>query len=166
MKHLWPRSSSWVPQGSYLESNRDECTVSLIYAVHLKKQGSVSFEYQYRDNNLLFEFFVSWKQLLCFYFCLPIDLFVWSVKWMLSICVLSGKHWKWSLLMIILHMYIKQRAWYIFVLWLLLWINVQHSEGFLYEAVIPLHDSSSSVVSWGLPWPHISSVVCLWYYIC
>lgn len=40
-------------------SNRDECTVSLIYAVHLKKQGSVSFEYQYPDNNLLFEFFVS-----------------------------------------------------------------------------------------------------------
>lgn len=76
MKHLWPRSSSWVPQGNYLESNRDECTVSLIYAVHLKKQGSVSFEYQYPDNNLLFEFFVSWKQLLCFYFCLPIDLFV------------------------------------------------------------------------------------------
>ncbi|KAM7414457.1 hypothetical protein PAMA_019331 [Pampus argenteus] len=50
-------SSSWVPQGNYLESNRDECTVSLIYAVHLKKQGSVSFEYQYPDNNLLFEFF-------------------------------------------------------------------------------------------------------------
>lgn len=40
-------------------SNRDECTVSLIYAVHLKKQGSISFEYQYPDNNLLFEFFVS-----------------------------------------------------------------------------------------------------------
>ncbi|XP_054631621.1 endosome/lysosome-associated apoptosis and autophagy regulator family member 2 isoform X1 [Dunckerocampus dactyliophorus] len=52
-------SSSWVPQGSYLESNRDECTVSLIYAVHLKKQGSVSFEYQYPDNNLLFEFFIQ-----------------------------------------------------------------------------------------------------------
>uniref|UniRef100_A0A672IIG7 Si:ch211-233h19.2 n=1 Tax=Salarias fasciatus TaxID=181472 RepID=A0A672IIG7_SALFA len=52
-------SSVWIPQGNYLESNRDECTVSLIYAVHLKKQGSVSFEYQYPDNNLLFEFFVS-----------------------------------------------------------------------------------------------------------
>lgn len=46
-------------------SNRDECTVSLIYAVHLKKQGSVSFEYQYPDNNLLFEFFVS-LLLICF----------------------------------------------------------------------------------------------------
>lgn len=55
----WACSSSWLPQGSYLMSNRDECTVSLIYAVHLKKQGSVSFEYQYPDNNLLFEFFVS-----------------------------------------------------------------------------------------------------------
>ncbi|CAG13039.1 unnamed protein product [Tetraodon nigroviridis] len=52
-------SSSWLPQGNYLMSNRDECTVSLIYAVHLKKQGSVSFEYQYPDNNLLFEFFIQ-----------------------------------------------------------------------------------------------------------
>ncbi|KAL3061640.1 hypothetical protein OYC64_009734 [Pagothenia borchgrevinki] len=52
-------SSSWVPQGNYLESNRDECTVSLIYAVHLKKQGSISFAYQYPDSNLLFEFFIQ-----------------------------------------------------------------------------------------------------------
>ncbi|CAL8263616.1 unnamed protein product [Merluccius merluccius] len=52
-------NSSWVPQGSYMESNRDECTVSLIYAVHLKKQGSVTFEYQYPDNNLLFQFFIQ-----------------------------------------------------------------------------------------------------------
>ncbi|XP_026031876.1 LOW QUALITY PROTEIN: UPF0577 protein KIAA1324-like [Astatotilapia calliptera] len=52
-------SSSWAPQGNYLESNRDECTVSLIYAVHLKKQGSVSFDYQYPDSNLLFEFFIQ-----------------------------------------------------------------------------------------------------------
>lgn len=57
--HVYVSSSTWVPQRNYLESNRDECTVSLIYAVHLKKQGSVSFEYQYPDNNLLFEFFVS-----------------------------------------------------------------------------------------------------------
>ncbi|XP_067090426.1 endosome/lysosome-associated apoptosis and autophagy regulator family member 2 [Osmerus mordax] len=52
-------SSSWVPQGSYLESNRDECTVSLIYAVHLKKQGQVSFQYQYPDSNLMFHFFIQ-----------------------------------------------------------------------------------------------------------
>ncbi|XP_030646148.1 UPF0577 protein KIAA1324-like [Chanos chanos] len=52
-------SSSWVPQGSYLESNRDECSVSLIYAVHLKKQGSVSFDYQFVDNNIFFEFFIQ-----------------------------------------------------------------------------------------------------------
>lgn len=43
----------------YLESNRDECTVSLVYVVHLEKQGSVSFTYQYPDNNILFEFYVS-----------------------------------------------------------------------------------------------------------
>ncbi|XP_039617411.1 UPF0577 protein KIAA1324-like homolog [Polypterus senegalus] len=52
-------SSTWVPQGNYLESNRDDCTVSLIYAVHLKKQGSVTFEYQYVDNNIFFEFFIQ-----------------------------------------------------------------------------------------------------------
>lgn len=52
-------SSSWMPQGVFLESNRDECTVSLVYAVHLEKQGSVSFTYQYPDNNIFFEFYVS-----------------------------------------------------------------------------------------------------------
>lgn len=52
-------SSSWTPQGLYLESNRDECTVSLVYAVHLERQGSVSFTYQYPDNNIFFEFYVS-----------------------------------------------------------------------------------------------------------
>lgn len=52
-------SSSWTPQGVYLESNRDECTVSLVYAVHLERQGSVSFTYQYPDNNIFFEFYVS-----------------------------------------------------------------------------------------------------------
>ncbi|XP_036373388.1 endosome/lysosome-associated apoptosis and autophagy regulator family member 2-like [Megalops cyprinoides] len=52
-------NSTWVPQGNYLESNRDECTVSLIYAVHLKKQGAVSFEYQYVDKNIFFEFFIQ-----------------------------------------------------------------------------------------------------------
>uniref|UniRef100_A0A8C1G629 KIAA1324 like n=1 Tax=Cyprinus carpio TaxID=7962 RepID=A0A8C1G629_CYPCA len=52
-------SRSWVAQGSYLESNRDECTVSLIYTVHLKKPGSVSFDYQYVDNSIFFEFFIQ-----------------------------------------------------------------------------------------------------------
>lgn len=52
-------SSSWMPQGVYLESNRDECTVSLVYAVHLEKKGAVSFTYQYPDNNIFFEFYVS-----------------------------------------------------------------------------------------------------------
>lgn len=51
-------SSSWIPRGNYIESNRDDCTVSLIYAVHLKKAGNVFFEYQYVDNNIFFEFFV------------------------------------------------------------------------------------------------------------
>ncbi|XP_075886031.1 endosome/lysosome-associated apoptosis and autophagy regulator family member 2-like isoform X2 [Nelusetta ayraudi] len=55
-------SSSWLPQGVYLESNRDECTVSLVYAVHLEKQGSVSFTYQYPDNNIFFEFYVQNEQ--------------------------------------------------------------------------------------------------------
>lgn len=55
-------SSSWTPQGVYLESNRDECTVSLVYAVHLEKQGSVSFTYQYPDNSIFFEFYVQNEQ--------------------------------------------------------------------------------------------------------
>ncbi|KAL7982760.1 hypothetical protein Chor_010358 [Crotalus horridus] len=50
--------SSWTPRGNYIESNRDDCTVSLIYTVHLKKSGSIFFEYQYIDNNIFFEFFV------------------------------------------------------------------------------------------------------------
>uniref|UniRef100_A0A8C2ATL1 KIAA1324 like n=1 Tax=Cyprinus carpio TaxID=7962 RepID=A0A8C2ATL1_CYPCA len=54
-----PFEESWVAQGSYLESNRDECTVSLIYTVHLKKPGSVSFDYQYVDNSIFFEFFIQ-----------------------------------------------------------------------------------------------------------
>lgn len=58
-------SSTWTPQGTHLESNRDECTVSLVYAVHLMKQGSVSFDYQYVDNNIFFEFFVSLINALC-----------------------------------------------------------------------------------------------------
>ncbi|XP_060759343.1 UPF0577 protein KIAA1324-like homolog isoform X2 [Neoarius graeffei] len=52
-------NSTWTPQGTHLESNRDECTVSLVYAVHLMKQGSVSFDYQYVDNNIFFEFFIQ-----------------------------------------------------------------------------------------------------------
>ncbi|XP_074050160.1 endosome/lysosome-associated apoptosis and autophagy regulator family member 2 isoform X2 [Macrotis lagotis] len=52
-------NSSWIPRGNYIESNRDDCTVSLIYAVHLKKSGYVVFEYQYIDNNIFFEFFIQ-----------------------------------------------------------------------------------------------------------
>ncbi|XP_069483927.1 endosome/lysosome-associated apoptosis and autophagy regulator family member 2 isoform X2 [Ambystoma mexicanum] len=52
-------NSTWTPQGNYIESNRDDCTVSLVYAVHLKKPGSVSFEYQYIDSNIFFEFFIQ-----------------------------------------------------------------------------------------------------------
>ncbi|XP_049617154.1 endosome/lysosome-associated apoptosis and autophagy regulator family member 2 [Syngnathus scovelli] len=55
-------NSTWTPQGVYLESNRDECTVSLVYVVHLEKQGSVSFTYQYPDNNIFFEFYVQNEQ--------------------------------------------------------------------------------------------------------
>ncbi|XP_078275547.1 endosome/lysosome-associated apoptosis and autophagy regulator family member 2-like [Rhinoraja longicauda] len=52
-------SSSWMPKGTYIASNRDDCTVSLIYSVHLKKPGSVSFDYQYVDSSIFFEFFVQ-----------------------------------------------------------------------------------------------------------
>uniref|UniRef100_A0A673KWQ1 KIAA1324 like n=1 Tax=Sinocyclocheilus rhinocerous TaxID=307959 RepID=A0A673KWQ1_9TELE len=52
-------ASTCSRSGSYLESNRDECTVSLIYTVHLKKLGSVYFDYQYVDNSIFFEFFIQ-----------------------------------------------------------------------------------------------------------
>lgn len=39
--------------------------MSLVYAVHLERQGSVSFTYQYPDNNIFFEFYVSLACLLC-----------------------------------------------------------------------------------------------------
>ncbi|XP_052008006.1 endosome/lysosome-associated apoptosis and autophagy regulator family member 2-like isoform X2 [Xyrauchen texanus] len=52
-------SAKWIAQGSYLESNRDECIVFLVYTVHLKKRGSVSFEYQYMDNSIFFEFYIQ-----------------------------------------------------------------------------------------------------------
>uniref|UniRef100_A0A671ST75 UPF0577 protein KIAA1324-like n=1 Tax=Sinocyclocheilus anshuiensis TaxID=1608454 RepID=A0A671ST75_9TELE len=52
-------ASTCSRSGSYLESNRDECTVSLIYTVHLKKPGSVYFDYQYVDNSIFFEFFIQ-----------------------------------------------------------------------------------------------------------
>ncbi|XP_042191241.1 UPF0577 protein KIAA1324-like homolog [Callorhinchus milii] len=51
--------SRWVPHGSYIASNRDDCTVSLIYSVHLKKSGNIIFDYQYLDNSIFFEFFVQ-----------------------------------------------------------------------------------------------------------
>ncbi|XP_077193984.1 endosome/lysosome-associated apoptosis and autophagy regulator family member 2 isoform X2 [Paroedura picta] len=51
--------SSWNPRGNYIESNRDDCTVALIYTVLLKKSGFVTFEYQYIDKNIIFEFFVQ-----------------------------------------------------------------------------------------------------------
>ncbi|XP_043944282.1 endosome/lysosome-associated apoptosis and autophagy regulator family member 2 isoform X1 [Protopterus annectens] len=52
-------NSTWIPRGNFIESNRDDCTVSLVYAVHLKKSGPVSFEYQYPDKNIYFEFFIQ-----------------------------------------------------------------------------------------------------------
>lgn len=54
--------STWTPQGVYLESSRDECSVSLVYAVRLEKQGLVSFSYQYPDNNIFFQFYVQNEQ--------------------------------------------------------------------------------------------------------
>nr|KAF6304753.1 hypothetical protein mPipKuh1_007154 [Pipistrellus kuhlii] len=52
-------SSKWVPLGDYIASNTDECTATLMYAVNLKKSGTVNFEYYYADSNIIFEFFVQ-----------------------------------------------------------------------------------------------------------
>ncbi|KTG01505.1 hypothetical protein cypCar_00026788 [Cyprinus carpio] len=61
-------NSSWTAQGTHLESNRDDCTVALVYAVHLMKQGSVSFDYQYVDSNIFFEFFVCFTSYIFHFF--------------------------------------------------------------------------------------------------
>ncbi|CAL1606068.1 unnamed protein product [Knipowitschia caucasica] len=52
-------NSTWSPKGDYIESNTDECTATLSYAVNLKKSGVLTFEYLYPDNNVYFEFFVQ-----------------------------------------------------------------------------------------------------------
>ncbi|CAN0136335.1 unnamed protein product [Lampetra planeri] len=53
------RQSVWTPHRHFIMSNRDECMASLVYAVTLKTSGEVSFEYQYPDSSILFEFFVQ-----------------------------------------------------------------------------------------------------------
>ncbi|XP_076859843.1 endosome/lysosome-associated apoptosis and autophagy regulator 1 [Brachyhypopomus gauderio] len=52
-------NSTWSPKGDYIASNTDECISTLSYAVSLKQPGSVSFQYFYPDNNILFEFYVQ-----------------------------------------------------------------------------------------------------------
>ncbi|XP_078454903.1 endosome/lysosome-associated apoptosis and autophagy regulator family member 2-like [Lampetra planeri] len=51
--------SLWTPKDQYIESNRDDCSASLIYRVNLKTEGTIAFEYQYTDSNMFFEFFVQ-----------------------------------------------------------------------------------------------------------
>nr|KAF6413427.1 hypothetical protein HJG59_007265 [Molossus molossus] len=51
--------SKWAPLGDYIASNTDECTATLMYAVNLKKSGTVNFEYYYADSSIIFEFFVQ-----------------------------------------------------------------------------------------------------------
>ncbi|XP_072419692.1 endosome/lysosome-associated apoptosis and autophagy regulator 1 isoform X1 [Chiloscyllium punctatum] len=51
--------SKWTLKGDFVASNSDECTATLMYAVNLKRSGSISFEYQYPDTSIYFEFFVQ-----------------------------------------------------------------------------------------------------------
>ncbi|KAM4701230.1 endosome/lysosome-associated apoptosis and autophagy regulator 1 [Discoglossus pictus] len=51
--------SHWKPLGEYVASNTDECSATLMYAINLKREGTVSFEYLYNDNDISFEFFVQ-----------------------------------------------------------------------------------------------------------
>uniref|UniRef100_A0A8C4QAW0 Si:ch211-233h19.2 n=1 Tax=Eptatretus burgeri TaxID=7764 RepID=A0A8C4QAW0_EPTBU len=53
------QQSMWTSRGGFLMSNRDECSASLIYTANLKKAGKVTFEYQYPDAAIIFEFFVQ-----------------------------------------------------------------------------------------------------------
>ncbi|KAF7209731.1 endosome/lysosome-associated apoptosis and autophagy regulator 1 isoform X1 [Nothobranchius furzeri] len=52
-------NSTWTPKGDYVASNTDECTATLSYAVNLKTNGNLFFEYFYPDDSIYFEFYVQ-----------------------------------------------------------------------------------------------------------
>lgn len=45
-----------------MASNTDECTATLMYSINLKQEGTISFEYLYPDDKIVFEFFVQNSQ--------------------------------------------------------------------------------------------------------
>ena len=56
--------STWKPFGSYIASNTDDCASRLSYFAELKTNGSIYFEYQHTDADLLFHFYVSFYALI------------------------------------------------------------------------------------------------------
>uniref|UniRef100_A0A8C1LAW1 Si:dkey-153k10.9 n=1 Tax=Cyprinus carpio TaxID=7962 RepID=A0A8C1LAW1_CYPCA len=82
---------SMTSQGTHLESNRDDCTVALVYAVHLMKQGSVSFDYQYVDSNIFFEFFVCFTSYIFHFFYKCVESGTNILYWRTTGMLLGGK---------------------------------------------------------------------------
>ncbi|XP_039268922.2 endosome/lysosome-associated apoptosis and autophagy regulator family member 2-like [Styela clava] len=52
-------TSVWNGQKDYISSNDNDCTSTLSYSVDVKTTGSVSFTYQYPDEDLIFHFYIQ-----------------------------------------------------------------------------------------------------------
>ncbi|XP_070549925.1 endosome/lysosome-associated apoptosis and autophagy regulator family member 2-like isoform X2 [Ptychodera flava] len=51
--------SRWHLMGNYIASAGDDCASTLVYTANLKKAGSVSFTYQYSDDNTIFHVYAQ-----------------------------------------------------------------------------------------------------------
>ncbi|XP_070549731.1 endosome/lysosome-associated apoptosis and autophagy regulator family member 2-like [Ptychodera flava] len=51
--------SRWHLMGNYIASAGDDCASTLVYTANLKKAGSVSFTYQYSDDNTIFHVYAK-----------------------------------------------------------------------------------------------------------
>ncbi|XP_077995582.1 endosome/lysosome-associated apoptosis and autophagy regulator family member 2-like [Glandiceps talaboti] len=54
--------SSWHLRGQYIASAGDDCATMLVYTAYLKKAGSVTFTYQYSDDNTIFHVYAQNNQ--------------------------------------------------------------------------------------------------------
>nr|XP_006825517.1 PREDICTED: UPF0577 protein KIAA1324-like [Saccoglossus kowalevskii] len=51
--------SQWHPMGNFIASAGDDCSSMLLYTANLKKPGSVSFTYQYSDDDTIFHVYAQ-----------------------------------------------------------------------------------------------------------
>lgn len=51
--------SVWKAQKEYISSNDDDCSSSLSYSVEVRDKGTVTFKYQYVDEDIIFHFYIQ-----------------------------------------------------------------------------------------------------------